>query len=119
VFSTRSRGSFGIGMPLFQSLPTRLVFCRGRIPQLRRLAGALAIKRGADLCLQTGPERSHYQFTQMVRVLCTRISGLRGQLVARHSTDRDATQYTKRRDHNDLFDFVAISTPSTALERHR
>jgi hypothetical protein len=46
-------------------------------------------------------------------------SDLRPSWPTRDSTFDRSRRNTKRRDHNDLFDFVAISTPSTARERRR
>ena len=46
-------------------------------------------------------------------------SDLRPSWPTRDSTFDRSRRNTKRRDHNDLFAFVAISTPSTARERRR
>ena len=72
----------------------RLDFCRGRIPQPRRLAGALTIKRGAVPMLthRSGEITLSIYDGPSATAVCTRISGLRGRLVTQHSTGRDATQ---------------------------
>jgi hypothetical protein len=72
----------------------RLDFCRGRIPQPRRLAGALTIKRGAVPMLthRSGEITLSIYDGPSATAVCTRISGLRGRLVTKYSTGRDATQ---------------------------
>ena len=111
------RGSFCAPLFLLQSLLARSDFCRGRIPQPHRPARALATKRAA---LHMPTDRSG-EITLSIYAdgPSAMYSDLRPSWPTRDSTFDRSRRNTKRRDHNDLFDFVAMSTPSTARERRR